>query len=522
MPLPQGPPTPFDVASESFFLHVYLQVACSRHLSGCQRCKAEGIACYYSRAGVIRRSRKQKNKNSLSTPHSETPGNTEPRGLPPPGRLASDNDVSTTQERLRGLVGKDCHSLRALASLLEEYAAAWQGSSAFDELAEGAEADFFRFEEDQVRAWVDGECFSILCLALLKLQLPAFIATLQKERLLLTSAPSEVLDHLDASHPHQVHDRAWLVMFYSVALSVVSSTNPSDQSTKAKLRSNLWLALNDVKLLLEPNASSIQALVILACHVEEFMTPSLCWALITKACIMLQALGIAHWRLDPLTRERRTLLFWRLNLLDKALALILCRPPAFHREMATMIALPTLDQLLPSQPHLPSCGAPVLFNAHYTQQMLLLSRVMADVWHCLYGQSSDEANAMKENLESWYRQASEVAGIPLKVHEQAADICARSSRLRRLQRNLSSAPAVQPPLISACEPCVSITTPCWSYSWYLASSCGRSALTHRSKCSDYYQVLVTCCWVSRNQIPAFYGSVCTARWPHLALSGAKS
>ena len=334
---------------------------------------------------------------------------TEPSGPPPPGQLASDNDDKTTDERLRGLVGKDYPSLRTLASLLEEYAAAWQGSSAFDKLAEGAEAHFFRFEDDQARTWVDGEHFPVLCPALLTLHPIAFAGTLQKERLLLTSAPSEVLEHLAVSHPHQVHDRAWLVMFYSVTLSVVSSTNPSDHSIKAKLRSNLWLALNDIKLLLEPSPSSIQALVILACYVEEFMTPSHCWALITKACIMLQALGMAHWRLDSLTRERHATLFWRLNLLDKALALMLRRPPAFHREMTAMIDLPTLDQLLPSQPHLPSSGAPVLFNAHYKHQMLLLSRVMGDVWHCLYGQNTDEVNAVKENLESWYRQASEVA-----------------------------------------------------------------------------------------------------------------
>lgn len=198
-------------------------------------------------------------------------------------------------------------------------------------------------------------------------------------------------------------------MFYSVALSVVSSTNPSHESTKAKLRSNLWLAFNDVKLLLEPNASSIQALVILACHVEEFMTPSLCWTLITKACVMLQALGITHWRLDNPTRERRIMLFWRLNTMDKALALIMCRPPIFHREMINAIALPTLDQLLPSQPHYPSGRTPVLFDAHYTQQLHLLSLIMADVWRCLYGQDSGDVHATRENLESWHRQATEVA-----------------------------------------------------------------------------------------------------------------
>lgn len=358
---------------------------------------------------MIRRSRKRKDSNNRPARSRETPAGTEASSLPQSPQLASDNVVGTTHERLQRLVGKDHHSLRALASLLEEYAAAWQGSSAFDKLADGAEAEFFRFEEDQVRAWVDGDCLLVLFLALLTLQPPAFVATLEKESLLFTSAPSEVLDHLTASRPHQVHDRAWLVMFYSVALSVMSSTNPSDESTKAKLRSNLWLAFNDVKLLLEPNASSIQALVILACHVEELMTPSLCWALITKACVMLQALGITHWRLDDPTRERRTMLFWRLNVMDKALALILCRPPTFHRELTTGIALPTLDQLLPSQPYYPSSGAPMLFDAHYTHQMHLLSLVMADVWRCLYGQDSDDVHAIKENLESWHRQATEVA-----------------------------------------------------------------------------------------------------------------
>ncbi|THC98759.1 hypothetical protein EYZ11_001738 [Aspergillus tanneri] len=333
-------------------------VACSRDRPGCQRCKAQGIACSYSRSGVIRRSRKQKEKNRLPTHNCETPTGTERTGLRQPPLPASDNVGGTTYERLQRLVGKDHRSLRALASLLEEYAAAWQGSSAFDKLAEGAEADFFLFEEDQVRAWVD-----------------VFVTTLQKE---------------------------------SVTLSVVSSTNPSDESTKANLRSNLWLAFNDVRLLLEPNVSSIQALVILACHVEEYMTPSLCWVLVTKACVMLQALGVTHWRLDSPTRERRTMLFWRLNTLDKSLALILCRPPTFHREMATGIALPTLEQLLHSQPYHPSSGAPALFEAHYMYQMHLLSRVMADVWHCLYGQDSDDVHTIKENLESWHLQATEV------------------------------------------------------------------------------------------------------------------
>ena len=238
--------------------------------------------------------------------------------------------------------------------------------------------------------------------------LPEFVLFLQREKLLLTSAPVDVLDHLAGSRPHQVQDRAWLVMFYSVAFQVTDSNDPSDELTKAKLKSNLWLAFNDARLLLDPGASSVQAMVILACHVEKLMTPSLCWSLISKACVMLQALGFTHWSLDHETRERRSILFWRLNVLDKALALILCRPPIFHREMTATIALPTLDQLLPSQPHLSFRGGPTLFNAHFKYQMHLLSRIMADAWYCLYGQDSEKVHTILEKLKAWYHSATEV------------------------------------------------------------------------------------------------------------------
>lgn len=179
---------------------------------------------------------------------------------------------------------------------------------------------------------------------------------------MFSSPPPEVLDHLRASRPQQVQDRAWLVMYYGIILSIVSSTDPQDESTKAKLRCNLWLALNDARLLFEPSEPNIDALIVLAVDVEEFTKPSLCWMLVTNACRMLQALGVNHRRFDSRTRERRVIMFWHLNLVDKGLALIFGRSPTFHRGMAREIPLPTLDQLVPFQPHLTSTGAPALFG----------------------------------------------------------------------------------------------------------------------------------------------------------------
>lgn len=80
-------------------------------------------------------------------------------GLQRPAPLVSDSTPGlTTQERLHGLFGQHHPSVRQLTSLLEEYAGAWQTPPAFSRLAEDAAADFFVFEEQQTRTWLDGMC----------------------------------------------------------------------------------------------------------------------------------------------------------------------------------------------------------------------------------------------------------------------------------------------------------------------------------------------------------------------------
>lgn len=79
-------------------------------------------------------------------------------GIQPPPQGSSDPSDASTHARLQRLVGRDHQSLSVLASLLEEHAAAWQDSSAFDALADGAQRDYFQLEDGQVRAWFDGQC----------------------------------------------------------------------------------------------------------------------------------------------------------------------------------------------------------------------------------------------------------------------------------------------------------------------------------------------------------------------------
>lgn len=230
--------------------------------------------------------------------------------------------------------------------------------------------------------------------------------------------PPEVREQLATGRPHQVRDRAWLVMFYSIVSWTIPSSDPSSESTKSKLKSNIWLAFNDVKLLLEPSDIALQAILILSRFAEDIMTPSLCWMLVTHACSMLQTLGISHWHLDLMTSERRAMLFWQLNVWDKSLALLSRRPPTLHRTLADDVAMPTLDQLLSCQPKSTAAGMPTMFGAHCTHQMHLLSRLMADIWPLVYGRPGQNRNlpailTTKDNLESWYRQAMEVTSDAL-------------------------------------------------------------------------------------------------------------
>ncbi|KAK6436406.1 hypothetical protein LTR95_007403 [Oleoguttula sp. CCFEE 5521] len=197
---------------------------------------------------------------------------------------------------------------------------------------------------------------------------------------------------------------------------MTSSTAPADKETKARLRCNLWLALNDVRVLLEPSEVNIQALVLLASHVEEFTTPSLCWLLISTACRMLQALGVNLRNMTPESRHRRRMMFWHLNVIDKGLSMIFGRPPTLHSAMVRSVGLPSLADLMPSTPgHSSTGGGPgapgALFGAHFFHQVMQLSVIMGKVWSTVYDRDEpDEQSVMKArgDLVAWHDRAQTI------------------------------------------------------------------------------------------------------------------
>ena len=63
-------------------------------------------------------------------------------------------------------------------------------------------------------------------------------------------------------------------------------------------------------------------------------------------------LGVNVRSLDSETRERRLMLFWMLNGLDKSLALISGRSPTFVRAMFSKVPTIELQKMLVYQPHM--------------------------------------------------------------------------------------------------------------------------------------------------------------------------
>ena len=109
--------------------------------------------------------------------------------------------------------------------------------------------------------------------------------------------------------------------------------------------------------------------------------------------------------------------FWYLNLVDKGLSIIFGRPPTFHRAMSKDVALPTVAQLLPYQPHnearVGNASRPgSLFGAHYIHQIMLLSHIIGDIWSAVYENASHDESVLqsvRRDLEEWYSVAKVVS-----------------------------------------------------------------------------------------------------------------
>ncbi|KAF2156309.1 hypothetical protein K461DRAFT_291239 [Myriangium duriaei CBS 260.36] len=383
------------------------KIRCSRGLPQCRQCHEFSRDCAYTRSGIIHRRKRGRSKVASERPSTEIHDDSihdateELTSKTAPTGTSTPNDVMTDARRQSISKNNVERTINETKWLLEnttfapagDHGPFWHDPS-FIEMVERIRiqnSQLFTFEEEAT-SWAK------LCMAVI-----------DKGNPITTPQSHEMLEQC-AIAPEQCAEKAHLVMFYGIILTETSPDPTVSEMTKKKLQWNLWQCINDARFLLEPKDINIQAILLIACHVQDFHTPSLCWMMITSACRMLQYLTINNRSMTEEVRLRRKILFWVLDDVDKSLALIFGRPPAFHPSQYTLIPPPTLRELAAYNPHAPRyCGTTGLFGAHFLHRMFLFSRVMADVWSCLFDdyQSIQKAD-VRTTTEEWYAETKNV------------------------------------------------------------------------------------------------------------------
>lgn len=183
-----------------------------------------------------------------------------------------------------------------------------------------------------------------------------------------------------------------------------------------RLRSNIWCALNDARITLQPSECNIQALMLLAAHGDDFASPSLSWTLVGHACRLAQAIGLHVPDVsNSYDAIRKMNFFWSLFIVDKSVSLAFGRSPAlpghiYGKALETLRGFPNIADLNSFAPHTYMRVVPgssdisyrshsSLYGARHFQCSLLLSKLMEQTYNLVEdeGESCDR-RAETENL----------------------------------------------------------------------------------------------------------------------------
>ncbi|KAI1340154.1 hypothetical protein F5Y15DRAFT_49996 [Xylariaceae sp. FL0016] len=371
---------------------------CSRELSGCSTCALDSHVCKYSRSGVIRRNRQRKRqdpeqaRSQQSGPDSRSTVAEEATSSLHPD--IDDGTIETADERL-GSLGGERFSSAPLPLLFTDSKSFWQDPEFIamaNRIKLSGNSQFFTFEQE-AESWI------------------SFLGTaMERAKPMFTPIPTEILEKIPTT-PELVSDNAYLVIFYGFMLTEASTNLNANigSDLQLKLKWNLWYAMNDARLLLQPSELHIQALLLLAVHVDAFHTPSLCWMVSTTAFRMMQALGINTPGLNAETKRHRSNLFWFMNMMDKGLALVFGRPPIFTQTMCAAVPMPSIIQLQSFQPHMHDAthgesAFRSLFGAHFLYRAFLQTQIIAEVWDQVFGDATGHTPriVVRKRLDTWF------------------------------------------------------------------------------------------------------------------------
>ncbi|OCL13053.1 hypothetical protein AOQ84DRAFT_333229 [Glonium stellatum] len=255
-----------------------------------------------------------------------------------------------------------------------------------------------------------------------------FLFILELGHPLLSRPPVEVLADI-VFEPSKVTKTGWVLMFNSILSTSITAGDSLSRSLKAKLRWNIWMALDNASLFLDPCEVSIQALIVLGAHCEDFSTPNLSWILTGHACRLAQAIELHQDHADE-DGQRRLFLFWSLFIIDKSVSLAFGRPPILSAQFYEHVPLPDPEYLARYAPHVngrfqQNTKAHITtkqsnFGGLFVLRNILLAKLTGNIitylrpnrkYTCLdqnYMVRDTERRYLKEQVTTWYNETHSV------------------------------------------------------------------------------------------------------------------
>lgn len=153
------------------------------------------------------------------------------------------------------------------------------------------------------------------------------------------------------TEPQSVPERGWIIIANCILATSVAAKDGQESPLYRKLQRNALLALDDLSIFLELNATNVRALLLVACNSRDFIDPNFCFTLVSNACRMAQSIGLHKPSpvrdSDPVAlkeSKEQVFLFWTLFAVDQALSVTFGRRSTFSASDCELVPLP--DDLL--------------------------------------------------------------------------------------------------------------------------------------------------------------------------------
>ena len=221
--------------------------------------------------------------------------------------------------------------------------------------------------------------------------------------------------------PANVKQKAWTVFINYMLLSMIS-TEPGRAEESKHLRSNMYHALNDANIFIQPSTVNIQMLAMLTIHGEDFASPSQSWMLVGHACRQTEALALHRSaRSDSDEEQRRLSLFWLLFIIDKGCSLAFGKLPSLPSSTYRNVALPDYQYLARNSPHITEAlnGSGQPQNSHfgalfYTRGIELTKLVGFVLETNAAADAALERIRLREQLDEWHKSTTAVGACRVR------------------------------------------------------------------------------------------------------------